>query len=115
MFNMAKVSSDMCNEIRKRVKSSEKIVDVAEDMNFSRKTISYHALDKCEHSVSENASSTSKYISKDECKEIRQCYKNDRTTPKIAEAFDRSKSSVLMHINASCQHDVTENYLSLQV
>jgi predicted DNA-binding protein YlxM (UPF0122 family) len=106
---MAKISSDMCNEIRKRVKSSEKMVNIAEDMNFTSDAISYHAFGECGHSVSETALTTYKYISKDECKEIRQCYKNDRTMSEIGEAFGRSKSSVLIHINANCQHDVTEN------
>jgi 5-methylcytosine-specific restriction protein A len=106
---MAKISSDMCNKIRKRANSSEKIIDIAEDMNLPDNTISYHASGKCEHLVSTDAPPTSRDVSEDECKKIRQCYKNKNRVRKVAEEFNRAKKTIIQHINANCKHNVTED------
>lgn len=108
-----RVSVDECRSFRERINEGKTIVELADQFERKRQTITRHVTGECEHSlnvptVDKNETYIRDRISPANCTELRERFhrREDGDVQEFVTDTDFSYPAVLRHLNGQCGHDI---------
>jgi hypothetical protein len=114
-----RVGPDDCAMLRERARGGRwaSTIACAPDVPWAQDTVSRHIYDRCDHDIatppappaSPNADQYGDVIGRGECAEIRERVGNGERQCVVAQALERSQSTVCRHARGSCAHAVEED------
>lgn len=106
---MAKVTPEMCAELRAKAKVKQTSDIDIKNVNPSLSVIQYHVYGHCTHEIDEKPKESKTNVDAKECKKMREIYKNGKTYLQTGFELNRSGRVVGKHVKAECNHDVSED------
>lgn len=104
------VTEAECNEMRQRFDAMDvpTYAAVAEQVDYSARTVQRHVDGNCSHAGERNPASNST-VSAGECRKLREAYRELGSDRAVGEEFGRPRTTVGHHLRAVCSHDCETN------
>jgi predicted transcriptional regulator len=106
---MAKVTPEMCAELRAKARVKQTSDIDIKNVNLSLSVMQYHVYGHCTHEIDEKPKKSKTNVDAKECKKMREIYKNGKSYLHTGFKLNRSGPTVRRHVKGECKHDVNED------
>ena len=103
-YDTGTLQQDLCGDIRRAMRDADRPTEVTRQFTEIHPSgIFRHAEGRCSCDTSEPAT-TSPRVGKSECRDMRDAYRDGKTTGDIMSNFERSTTAVYKHVFGRCAH-----------